>query len=74
MEATAATTTLNLFALTLGVWGSAAALAIGFIGSAWITGISRNPDAAKSMFTPGIISLALAEFVALLCFVISLIK
>jgi len=44
------------------------------IGYAWLTGISRNPEASKEMFTPGIIALALAEFVALLSFVIALIK
>lgn len=73
MEATS-TSIIDMFALTLTVGGTAAAAAIGFIGHAWINGIARNPDAAKAMFTPGIIALALAEFVALLCFVISLIK
>ena len=32
------------------------------IGYSWLTGISRNPEASKEMFTPGIIALALAEF------------
>ena len=73
MESTTAPI-IDLFALTLTVGWAAAALAIGMVGSAWINGISRNPDAAKAMFTPGIIALALAEFVALLCFVIALIK
>ena len=54
--------------------GSFAALAMAVIGYAWLTGISRNPEASKEMFTPGIIALALAEFVALLSFVIALIK
>ncbi len=71
---TASTSIIDMFALTLTVGGTAAAIAIGMIGTAWINGIARNPDAAKSMFTPGIIALALAEFVALLCFVIALIK
>ena len=54
--------------------GSFAALAMAVIGYAWLTGISRNPEASKEMFTLGIIALALAEFVALLSFVIALIK
>lgn len=56
----------SLFALGL----LAAAIGIGMIGSARVSAISRNPDASNRMFTPGIIALALAEFVALLCFVI----
>lgn len=51
-----------------------AAVAMAVIGYAWLTGISRNPQAAKDMFTPGIIALALAEFVALLSFVIAFLK
>lgn len=60
--------------LSIAVAGAAAAIAIAIVGYAWLTGISRNPEAAGSMFTPGIIALALAEFVALLAFVIALIK
>ena len=60
--------------LSIALAGSCAAIAIAVVGYAWLTGISRNPEAAKSMFTPGIIALALAEFVALLSFVIALIK
>lgn len=60
--------------LSIVVAGSFAALAIAVIGYSWLTGIARNPEAAKAMFTPGIIALALAEFVALLAFVIALIK
>lgn len=74
METVATNATVDLFSLTLTVGGAAAAIAIGMIGMSWINGIARNPDAAKSMFTPGIIALALSEFVALLCFVIALIK
>jgi len=60
--------------LALVAAGSFAALAMAVIGYSWLTGISRNPEASKEMFTPGIIALALAEFVALLSFVIALIK
>ena len=60
--------------LSIVVAGSFAAIAISVVGYAWLSGISRNPEAASSMFTPGIIALALAEFVALLAFVIALIK
>ncbi len=58
----------------MAIWGLWAAIGIWIIGSAWLSGIARNPEAAKSMFVPGIIALALAEFVALLSFVIALIK
>ena len=60
--------------LSMAIAGAGAAIGISIIGYAWLTGISRNPEAQKDMFTPGIIALALAEFVALLAFVISLIK
>lgn len=60
--------------LSIAIAGAGAAIAISVIGYAWLTGISRNPEASSSMFTPGIIALALAEFVALLAFVIALIK
>lgn len=60
--------------LSIALAWAAAAIAIAIVGYAWLTGIARNPEAAKSMFTPGIIALALAEFVALLSFVIALIK
>ena len=43
------------------------------IGYAWLTGISRNPQAEKNMFVPGVIALAMCEFIALLSFVIALI-
>lgn len=56
------------------VAGAFAAIAMSIIGFAWLTGISRNPQAGKEMFVPGIIALALCEFVALLAFVVTLIK
>jgi F-type H+-transporting ATPase subunit c len=58
----------------MAIGGFGAALAMAVIGYAWLTGIARNPQAAKEMFTPGIIALALAEFVALLSFVIAFLK
>lgn len=59
--------------LSMAVGGFGAALAIATIGYSWLTGIARNPEAGKEMFTPGIIAIALAEFVGLLSFVIALI-
>lgn len=59
---------------TMAIGGVAAAAAIAVIWHSWLTGISRNPEAQKHMFTPGIIALALAEFVGLLAFVIALIS
>lgn len=60
--------------LVMVVTGSIAASAIAVIGYSWLSGIARNPEAAGSMFTPGIIALAMAEFVALLSFVLVLLK
>lgn len=65
---------MNLATLTMGIGWLWAAIAMGMIWYGWLTGISRNPQAAKEMFTPGIIALALAEFVALLSFVIAFLK
>lgn len=65
---------MNISILSMAIGGFGAAIGIAVIGYAWLTGISRNPEAGKVMFTPGIIALALAEFVALLSFVIALIK
>ncbi len=64
--------TTTTFIVSFGAIG--AALAIGIIGYGWLSGISRNPQAAKEMFVPGVIALALAEFVALLSFVIAFLK
>ncbi len=60
--------------LTLAIGGGMAALGIGIIGFKWLDGIARNPEAADKMFTPGIIAVALCEFVALLCFVIAFLE
>lgn len=65
---------MNISILSMAIGGAGAAIGIAIIGSAWLSGIARNPEAGKTMFTPGIIALALAEFVALLSFVIALIK
>jgi F-type H+-transporting ATPase subunit c len=60
--------------LTLAIGGGLAAIGIAVIGYTWLTGIARNPEAADKMFTPGIIAVALCEFVALLCFVIAFLE
>jgi F-type H+-transporting ATPase subunit c len=51
--------------LAFGIAGLGATLALGMIGKAWLEGLSRNPEADKKMFTPGIIALAFCEGVAL---------
>ena len=65
---------MDLNHLTMPIAGAFATIAMSIIGYAWLTGIARNPEASKGMFVPGIIALALCEFVALLAFVITLIK
>jgi F-type H+-transporting ATPase subunit c len=60
--------------LTLAVGGGMAAIGIAIIGYSWLQGIARNPESADKLFTPGIIAMALCEFVALLCFVIAFME
>lgn len=59
-------------ALAIGLPALGAALGIGTIGKGWLDGISRNPEAAKGMFLPGILSLVLAEAVAIYGLVIAI--
>ncbi len=65
---------MELNHLTMPIAGAFAAIAMSIIGFAWLNGIARNPQASKEMFVPGIIALALCEFIALLAFVVTLIK
>lgn len=51
--------------IAFGVAALGATLALGMIGKARVEGLSRNPEADKKMFTPGIIALAFCEGVAL---------
>lgn len=48
-----------------------AGIGLGNLFSAWLTGIARNPGAAKQMNGTGFIGFAATELVLLLCFVIS---
>ena len=49
------------------------ALAIGWIGSAAVKAISRNPEAASKVQTMAILAIAFAEAVAIYALVIALI-
>lgn len=60
--------------LTFPIAGWLAVLAMAVVGFSWLSGISRNPQASGGMFVPGVIALAMCEFVALLAFVITLIS
>ena len=51
--------------IAFAIAGLGATLALGMIGKSWLEGLSRNPEADKKMFTPGIIALAFCEWVAL---------
>jgi F-type H+-transporting ATPase subunit c len=53
----------------IGTFG--AGIGLGNIFSAWLSGIARNPAAAKQMNTTGFIGFAATELVLLLCFTIS---
>lgn len=50
-----------------------AGLGLGQIFSAWLTGIARNPAAAKQMNTTGFIGFAGTELVLLLGFVVAIL-
>lgn len=51
--------------------GFGTAIALGNIFSAWLSGIARNPAAAKQMNTPGFIGFAAAEVVLFVSFGVS---
>jgi F-type H+-transporting ATPase subunit c len=50
-----------------------AGIGLGQIFAAWLTGIARNPAAAKQMNATGFIGLAVTELVLLMGFVVSML-
>ena len=56
--------------LTLGMLG--AAIGVGNIFAAYVSGIARNPSAEKKMFTPAIIGAAMAEAMGIFAFVLAI--
>lgn len=50
-----------------------AGIGLGNIFAAWLSGIARNPAAAKQMSTTGFIGFAATELVLLLGFVVSML-
>jgi F-type H+-transporting ATPase subunit c len=50
-----------------------AGVGLGQIFAAWLSGIARNPGAAKQMSTTGFIGLAVTELVLLMGFVVSML-
>ena len=46
---------------------SVLSLSIAIIGTFWVKSISRNPEAAGKIFTPGVIALASIEVSSLAC-------
>ena len=50
-----------------------AGIGLGHIFAAWLTGIARNPAAAKQMTATGFIGLAVTELVLLMGFVVSML-
>ncbi len=57
------------FAIAVAVVGGA--IGQGMAASSAVSGISRNPDSIKAMFTPFVLGLALIESLVLLAFVIA---
>lgn len=58
-------------ALAIGIGSIGPGLAIGFIGSKAMESIGRNPESAGKLLMPLIISLGLAEAVAIYALVIA---
>src|SRR6266436_1505923 len=65
---------LFIAAVGMGIAAFGCGLGQGKIGSAALEGIARNPGAAKSMFTPLILSLAFVETLVLFTFLMIIIK
>ena len=59
-------------ALAISVGALGGALAQGRLGAAAMEGISRNPQAGKSMFVPFIIGLGLIESLVIYCLIIAM--
>ena len=51
-----------------------AGLGIGKVGSAWVESIARQPEAAGTMFVPGILTAAMVEGAALFAIVTVFVK
>ncbi|MBY0429105.1 MAG: F0F1 ATP synthase subunit C [Alphaproteobacteria bacterium] len=68
MDATA----MKLLAAGIAMIGAlGAGIGLGNIFAAWLTGIARNPAAAKQLNGTGFIGFAATELVLLLCFAVS---
>jgi F-type H+-transporting ATPase subunit c len=64
----------NLFvALTMGFGAFMPALAIGWIASAAMNAIGRNPEAASRIQTPMVLAVAFTEAIAIYSLVVALI-
>jgi len=50
-----------------------AGIGIGRVGSAWVESIARQPEAAGTMFVPGILTAAMVEGAALFALIVALI-
>ena len=57
----------------MGIGVIAPAIAIGMIGAAGLTGISRNPEATSKIQTNMILAIAFAEAIAIYALVVALI-
>lgn len=64
----------NLFvALTIAIGGAMPALAIGLLAAKGLEAIGRNPEAASSIQTAMILSIAFCEAIAIYALVVALI-
>lgn len=50
-----------------------AGIGIGRVGSGWVESIARQPDAAGTMFVPGILTAAMIEGAALFAVIVALV-
>jgi F-type H+-transporting ATPase subunit c len=50
-----------------------AGIGIGRVGSGWVESIARQPEAAGTMFVPGILTAAMIEGVALFALIVAIV-
>lgn len=63
----------TMVALTMALGGLMPAFAIGWIASAAMTAIGRNPEAAARIQTPMVLAIAFTEAIAIYSLVVALI-
>lgn len=64
----------GLYIVGAGLAVIGAGIGIGRVGSGWVEAIARQPEAAGTMFVPGILTAAMIEGAALFAIIVCFIK